>query len=333
MTHSTTTDLAIFVVAAAFALVTSAVLVARLERLAAALRLPEAALGLIVALAADSPEITSAITASAGGQKSVGLGVVFGSNVFNLAALLGLGALIAGRVDFHPRVVLLEGIPALWVAAIAVICVTSGAGAPLGLGLILAVVVPYVVVSTVPTRLLRGVGLPTGAQRWLRSAVLEEEAELADAGIERHASFADAALALLCLCVVVVASAFMERSASDLGKHAHLSSLLVGGVILAGVTSLPNAVGAVYLSLRRRGAAVLSEAMNSNMINVLVGLFLPGIFVGLAAASSSAVLVGTWYSALTLVCLLAAYACRGLGRKQGLAIVAAYGAFVALVIR
>ena len=77
------------------------------------------------------------------------------------------------------------------------------------------------------------------------------------------------------LVIVVVASAVMERSAETLGKRFDLPSLVVGGIILAAVTSLPNAVGAVYLAARGRGAAVLSEAMNSNMLNVLVGLLLP----------------------------------------------------------
>ena len=81
----------------------SALLVSRLERLAGRWQLTEATLGLVVALAADSPEITSAITASAHGQANIGAGVVLGSNVFNLAALLGLGAIVARRVQLHRR--------------------------------------------------------------------------------------------------------------------------------------------------------------------------------------------------------------------------------------
>jgi hypothetical protein len=78
--------------------------------------LSAAALGLLAALAADASEITSAATALSRGQASVGAGVVTGSNVFNLAALLGLSALVAGRVRFHRRVILLGGIPGIWIA-------------------------------------------------------------------------------------------------------------------------------------------------------------------------------------------------------------------------
>ena len=56
----------------------------------------------MAALAADAPEITSAAAAMSSGQRHLGAGVVVGSNVFNLAALLGLGALVAGWIGL-PR--------------------------------------------------------------------------------------------------------------------------------------------------------------------------------------------------------------------------------------
>ena len=92
----------------------------------------EAWLGLVAALAADAPEITSAVTALARGQASVGAGVVIGSNVFNLAALLGLSAVVAGRIALHRRVVLLAGVPGVWVAAVSLLAVAGLAPAAPG---------------------------------------------------------------------------------------------------------------------------------------------------------------------------------------------------------
>jgi Ca2+/Na+ antiporter len=98
--------------------------------------------------------------------------------------------------------------------------------------------------------------------------------------------------------------------------------------VLAAVTSLPNAVGAVVLASHGRGSAVLSEAMNSNLINVVVGLFLPAIFLGLGGTSGDGTLVASWYACLTLVSLALAFSGRGLNRRGGLVIVAGYLAFV-----
>ena len=115
----------VFPAAAVLSLGASALLVSRLERLAKRWQLTEATLGLVVALAADSPEITSAITASAHGQGSIGAGVVLGSNVFNLAALLGLGAIVARRVQLHRKVVTFEGVTATWVALVSLVVVSG----------------------------------------------------------------------------------------------------------------------------------------------------------------------------------------------------------------
>ncbi|MBV8220457.1 MAG: hypothetical protein JO325_18480, partial [Solirubrobacterales bacterium] len=100
----------VFSVGALVSLGSSWVLVTRLERVGARLGLSEALLGVLAALAADAPEITTAVAAIAGHQSQIGAGVVLGSNVFNLAALLGLAAMLAGRIVLHRRVVVLEGV-------------------------------------------------------------------------------------------------------------------------------------------------------------------------------------------------------------------------------
>ena len=65
------------------------------ERIGERLGLSEALLGVVAALAADAQEITSSISALTAHQQKVGAGVIIGSNVFNLAALLGIWPAVA----------------------------------------------------------------------------------------------------------------------------------------------------------------------------------------------------------------------------------------------
>ena len=58
----------------------------------------------------------------------------------------------------------------------------------------------------------------------------------------------------------------------------------------------------------------LSIALNSNALNVTVGLLLPGVLVGLGAPSGQGTLVAAWYLGLTVVTLGCAYTGRGLRR-------------------
>src|SRR6266705_4297290 len=114
-----------FLVGTAVSLLTSLVLVSRLERVGERLGLSEALLGIVAALAADAPEVTAAVTAVAHHQQRVGAGVILGSNVFNLAALLGLGAVVAGRIGLHRKVVLFGGVVGTWVALACLLTITG----------------------------------------------------------------------------------------------------------------------------------------------------------------------------------------------------------------
>ena len=304
----------------------------RLDPLAARLGFREATLGLIAALAADGPEITTAITGLLRGQREVGIGVVLGSNVFNLAALLGLGALTAGRIRLHRDVVVFSGVVAGAIALVSVGAASGTLGAGTALGLSLAVFVPYVAVSAVSPSTLARWPVPSSFTDRLERAVQDEESDLAAAIHPRRGDAADAALAVLALAVVIGASVVMERSATDLGTHYRVSAIVIGGVVLGAVTSLPNAVAAVYLARRGRGSAVLSEALNSNSLNVLLGLLVPGVFVGLVHYGGAGLLVASWYAGLTAVSLVLAYLGRGLGRISGSVVVCGYLVLVGVLV-
>src|SRR5438552_16772901 len=94
---------ALLLLAAAFAVTVAAsvVLARELDRIGERLGFSEALLGLVTALGADGPEISSAVAAIVSGHHDTGVGVVVGSNVFNIAALLGLSAVLAGSVRLH----------------------------------------------------------------------------------------------------------------------------------------------------------------------------------------------------------------------------------------
>ncbi len=317
-----------FLAGATVSLATSWVLVTRLERVGERLGLSEALLGIVAALAADAPEVTAAVTAMAGHEQRLGAGVVIGSNVFNLAALLGLGAVVAGRIRLHRRVVILSGTVAL---SLAVVCLPVVLGVlPPAAGCVLALmlVALYAVVLGAPGRGLARLRLPRPWIAWLRSAVAEEEMELEEAIRPARGRPQDAVAAGVSLIVVVAASVTMERAAAALGNRFAIPEIIVGGLVLAAVTSLPNAVAAVYLAVRGRGGATLSTALNSNAINVAIGLLIPAAVIGLGPPSGQTILITAWYIGLTAAVLAFAYRDRGIRRDTGILIIAAYFVFV-----
>lgn len=318
---------ATFLLGATVSLGASWLLVSRLERIADRLGMSEALLGLLAAVAADAPEVTAAVTALVRGEHEVGTGVVVGSNVFNLAALLGLSAIVAGAIALHRRVVLFAGAVGVWVAGTCLLAVTGAVPPGGALALALAAIVPYGAVLGTEGRSPGWLPVPPRWIEWLAAAVAEEEQELEGVADHHRGAPRDAVVAGLALILVVGGSVAMERAASALGARYGVPQIVVGGLVLAAVTSLPNAVAAVYLAARGRGAAVLSTALNSNAINVVVGLLLPGTIIGLGPPSGDATLTAAWYAGLTVAALTLAYGDRGLRRGTGALIVAAYFVF------
>lgn len=323
----------LFFAGAAVTLGASWIVVSRIERVGSRLGASEALLGLVSALAADAPEITSSVSALTAHRGAVGAGVVIGSNVFNLAALLGVGSVVAGAVALHRRVVVLEGVLALWVALACTVMVAGLVTAAVGLLLVLVALVPYAAVAAFDrTSWWRRWARASTWRRWLTRALWEEELELAAVIHPRRGRPRDALVAVVFLAIVVAASVTMERSASSLGIRLGVPGIVIGALVLAAATSLPNMVAAIYWARRGRGTAMLSTAFNSNALNVAAGLLLPAVLLGTGHRSGLETLVVVWYGGLTAVVVGLAYASRGLGRTAGWLIIAAYGAFVAALV-
>jgi len=311
---------------------TSWILVSRVERVGEWLGLSEALLGLLAALAADPANIAAAVAALAHRQAALGAGVVIGSNIFNLAVLLGLAAVVAGRIGLHRKVVALTGTVALWVAIVCLATVMGIVGSAVALGLVLVVVLPYIALLVAHRTELRRLPLPSRWASWLASAVDEEELELEVTIRPQRGSSRDALVAAPALVIVILATVTMERGAAALGQHYRVAEVVVGGLVLAALTSLPPAVAAVHLAAKGRGAAALSTALTSNTLNVAAGLLIPTVVIGLGRTSGQDLLIAGWYVGLTALTLVLAYRDRGLRRWAGWVIIAGYVGFVVAVL-
>ena len=226
---SFTEAIIVFVAGLALSAISSAVMAPRLGQTTAWLEFPESLVGLVTALGADAPEIASAVTGIMSGHRDLGLGVIFGSNIFNLAALLGIGAIVAGCIRVGRPGILLNGAVALWI---------TGVIAALAMELLTPLIV-----------------------------------------------------------MVVLASVGLVRSALVLGEDLGISKTVLGTLVLAPLTGLPNLVTAIGLAKKGRGSAVVVETFNSNSLNVVAGVLLP-IIVGLGKVSGQSLLSLWWIDSI-----------------------------------
>ncbi len=309
----------------AITLTASELLVRGLTRLGTKMGFSEGLLGLLSALGADSPELSSAVIAIVAGAGAVGVGVVVGSNLFNLAALLGLSALVAGGVRIRRAPLLLDAAVGLLIMVAAAGMVAGVLPAPVAAAAIAIAATGYVVILAVPrTRLRRFRPLV----RSVPAGLIEIAYEVThDRPTSRHGSWTPVLLLPIALAAVVGGSFIMVREALAAQQSLRLSDALVGTVVLAALTSLPNLWVALHFARADRGTALFSSAMNSNSINLVGGLIIPALFVGTGAATRSLSDFG-WLAVLTLLAVLAPLRRGRLNRMAGALIIGVYVIFV-----
>lgn len=319
----------LFVVSATVTLLAARLFARRLDTLGVRFGFPEALVGLLTALAADGPEISSALFALAKGEHSVSVGVLVGSNVFNLAAMIGVSVLLAGRVTLARSTLALEGFIGAAITLIGGAVLLGWLSPQLAVLLTICVAAPYLL-------------LILDTRKWLASRV-RLLAPLAH-GREQHASATPPrtssrespthhllGMIVLDVTLIVAGSAGMVQAALTLGARWGISTAILGTLILAPLTSLPNAITAIRLGLARRGTALLAETFNSNSINLAAGVIVPSLFVvGLSAASETARLQLAWLIGMTALCLAALAKRHGMGRPEATCLIALYLGFVGL---
>jgi Ca2+/Na+ antiporter len=86
----------------------------------------------------------------------------------------------------------------------------------------------------------------------------------------------------------------------------------------------------VRLGLARRGSALVSETLNSNTINLVGGLAIPALFVGVAGRGGLEQADGAWLLAATGLVIVLLAPRGGMGRAGGALLVGSWVAFAAV---
>jgi len=321
-----------FIVSLGVTLWAASVFARRLDRVGLRLGLPETILGLLTALAADAPEISSAVAALVQGAHGVAVGVVVGSNAFNLAAMIGLSAILAGSVRLRREAVAFEGFVGLWVTCVVAVGVAGWLGTTTVLVLLGLVVAPYIALLTLGPRGGARLRLPHPIAHFMRRTFgAGHRAE------DPHHSHIEAVLMttvvlLAALAIIILGSAGMVKTAITLGDRWSVPRALVGVLVLAILTSIPNAFTAVRLGLQGRGSALTSETMNSNSINLIAGIAIPALFVTTQAATGLVVFDIVWLIVMTVATLALLARSNGMPRSGGYLLAVLYGVFVVVQI-
>lgn len=332
MMHGLSGQIALFLGSLALSIAASAVMAHRVDQLGVALGLSEGMLGIVTAIGADAPEISAALTALSSGQHELGLGVIFGSNIFNLAALLGLSAVIAGPIRVRRSGLVLDAGLAIWVTAVVAAQALGWLSAVASGALLAASVIPYVALFVAGKERVGRLRAAPRLGAWLAKAIGGVRKDARTGQTPRRPTAIDKLALFPLLAMVVLSSIGLVHSASALGERWAIAPVLIGTLLLAALTGIPNLIAAIRLAVRGRGSAVASESFTSNTINLLVGGFVPLTVLGLGQLSAEARLAIEWLIGMTVLAALLCYPQQGLNRWGGAALLALYAGFVIITL-
>lgn len=221
----------------------------------------------IVGFGTSAPELTVSAISAAQGNPELALGNAYGSNIANIALILGATALISPIL--MQRSVLRGDLPILLaVSVLSIILVWDGSVARWNGILLLAVFAAAMAYSI---------------RRELRKAKLEKsesQSGNADSAEAKKVSLGKSVFWLvLGLVLLVVSSRALVWGAVEIARTLGVSDLLIGLTIVAVGTSLPELASSIAAARRGENDLALGNIIGSNLFNTLA-------VVGLAAIIS-----------------------------------------------
>ncbi|UIP00678.1 calcium/sodium antiporter [Halobaculum sp. CBA1158] len=285
-------------------------LVDAVVRLARRVGLSDLTVGLtVVAIGTSTPELSVTIDAALKGLGDIAVGNVLGSNVYNLAFILGVVSLLR-VIPIAESLVCRDGLAllastALGGAVLLDLAVSRTEGAAL-----LAAFVVY-------TAYLLHTGTTPGDGSGEDASGGDDSARVTRDVTERVAFRGrDVALLVVGLAVVLVSGDALVAAASALARGAGVSDWVIGGTIVAAGTSTPEF--AVSLVALRRGSLGVSvgNVIGSNVFN-LVGVVGIAALVRPLTVSPAALETLAWLAVVSLVMVAALWTGRVLSRSEG----------------
>jgi len=238
---------------------------------------------------------------------------------------------VTARIRTRHEVLELEAFVGLWLIAVAGLVAAGVLGGTTAAVLVGVVAVPYVAILAAGPRLTRRLPIGPAESRFLGRSFGEQHRQLKPLDSRREVVQIVLVL-VVALCLIVAGSIGAVRAATSLADQWSVPESLVGAVVLAVLTALPNAWTGIRFGLQHRGSALMSETLNSNSINVVAGIALPAALGTLVTFSQLDVFNLVWLFAMTAAALVLFGRRGGAGRRAGAFLIVLYAVFVVVQV-
>jgi cation:H+ antiporter len=273
----------------------------------------------IVGFGTSAPEMLVSTMAALDGSTGLAIGNALGSNITNIALVLGVTALVA-PLTVRSETVRREIPILLAVSLLAYVLMSDGYLGRLDGALLLGglVMMLFMVVS---------LGLKSRQGDPLEEEYTEEMPAAMSTG---RALF----WLLFGIVVMLLASRLLVWGAVNIAHAFGVSDLVIGLTVVAIGTSMPELMATVMSARKNEHDIALGNIIGSNMFNLLGVLGLPGLIAPGGFLPEVLSRDFPWMIGLTLVLFVISYGFRGPGRInriEGGMLCAAYGVYMVML--
>jgi cation:H+ antiporter len=296
-------DLAIIIISLFFLLEGSDFFVTQVARLAKLFKVSDFVIGLtVVAIGTSLPELSTSIAAALLGSTELILGNVVGSNLANIALVLGLTSIFA-VVSINEEIYGREGVLLFLVTLLFFIMSFDRTISAIDGGFLILIFVLYIFyfIEYKTLRKMHGKGLVY--RSFYFGKLLKDRAIFQMKQVfsyrtyldvlhrENHVKMKDlvkfGTFATVGLIVIIVSSRFLVESSINLANQFGIGTGVIGLTIIAIGTSLPELFVAIMAGRRAKGEMVIGTVLGSNLYNLLIVLGVSALITPLVVSVSA----------------------------------------------
>ncbi len=285
------------------------------------LRIQPVVIGLtVVALATSLPELAVSLLAALRGSPDVAIGNVVGSNMFNIAAIIGLAAMLFPPLQFRSKKLRFD-VGVMIFAAVVLI----GLGWDGYIGLLEGIIFFALLVAFLWIRI-------QGARAGRYSedmAETEIESDLVS-HVKKGRGVSGSVISIFAGAVLLTGGAeLLVRGAVVIALHAGVSERVVAITLVSAGTGLPELVTAIVAGMRRQISVAIGNVIGSNIFNVFGILGTVAVVRGISFDQQIIHWDAKWMLVFSVVALLPVFKpSRKLSRLEGAVIFVGYIAYV-----
>ncbi|MCX4189041.1 calcium/sodium antiporter [Methylophaga sp. OBS3] len=276
---------------------------------------------LIIGFGTSAPEMVVSALASMQGNPGIALGNAYGSNITNIALILGLTAVIS-PILVHSQVLRKEMPILIGVTALAAFQLADGQ-----LSRMDAVVLMVVFFIIMGWSVYQGMGGKTDSM----GDEMQGEVDAYDMPLKKALFWLVTGLIIL-----VLSSRLLVWGAVDIAVALGVSDLIIGLTIVAIGTSLPELASSLMAIKKGEHDMAIGNVIGSNLFNTLTVVGIAGLISPMAIDPSVLSRDVAVMSGLTLLLFVFAYGFRGrqgrINRIEGSILLAAFIAYTSYLI-